>query len=525
MIVRAVVKKNEFYDSVLLMRISEEANKLEGIEQAAVLMGTHLNKEVLGSLGLFTNEILESGPNDLVIAVQAKTEDGIQKALVNIDHMLQDKRQRVKAAYSPKSLSAALDVMPDANLVLISVPGEFAKREAKKALENGLHVFLFSSNVPVEDELELKQLARRKGALVMGPDCGTSVINNVILGFGNAVNTGPVGIVAASGTGIQQASTIIHRLGSGISQAIGTGGRDISDEIGAITMLEGIRLVEEHEKTEVILLISKPPSREITEKVISAAKSCKKTVIVNFIGVDAGIIEKTGLIFATTLEDAAHKAVAVTKGERIGEIIFTLPKEKIASIAKTEQSKLTPNQKYVRGLFSGGTLCYESLSILSRSIGTIYSNIPLEPDLKLSNTKKSYMHTCLDLGTDEFVIGRPHPMIDPTLRQQKILEEARDPETAVVLLDFVIGYGSHSDPAGALVPAIIQGKKESEEHGRYLPVLASVIGTELDYQDLRQQVEKLNEAGVIVLPSNAQATRIAALIATRSNLLGKAFGK
>ncbi len=518
MIVKTIVKKNEFYNSVLLMHISEEASKLRGIDQAAVLMATDLNKDVLGYIGLLTEEVLEASPNDFVIAIKAETEEEAQKATGEIENMLRTKQTEVDGEYFPKTLNSALEMMTEANLVVISVPGEFAKREALRALEKRLHVFLFSSNVPIEDELDLKQLAREKGLLMMGPECGTAIINNVVLGFGNILNRGPVGIVAASGTGIQQTSTMVHRMGSGISQALGTGGRDLSKEIGGITTLEGIKYLEQDEKTEVILLISKPPSQQVCEKVLEAAKGGKKPVIINFFGIETASIKRAGLIPAVTLEDAACKAVAIAKGEGLKEVVFTFPNEKILSIASKEYVKLAPKQKYIRGLFSGGTLCYESEMILKGLIGNVSSNMPLKPALKLSNPHQSQMHTCVDLGAEEFVVGRPHPMIDPTLRKQRILQEARDPETGTILLDIVLGYGSHPDPAGALAPVIAQAKKKAEEDGRYLPVVASIIGTELDPQNLTEQEEKLKEAGVVVLPSNAQATRMAALIVTRAKL-------
>jgi succinyl-CoA synthetase alpha subunit len=518
MIVKTIVKKNEFYNSVLLMRISEAANKLKDIDQAAVLMATELNKGVLGDMGLLTEEIMEAGPNDLVIAFKTETEARMQQAIGEIENMLQIKQKETEGEYFPKTLRSALEMMPEANLVVISVPGEFAKREALRALEKGLHVFLFSSNVPIEDELALKKFAREKALLVMGPDCGTAIINGIVLGFGNVLNKGPIGIVAASGTGIQQTSTLIHRMGSGISQALGTGGRDLSDKIGGITTLDGIKYLAQDEKTEVILLISKPPSRQVCEKVLEAAKRCQKTVIINFFGIETASIRSAGLIPAITLEDAADKAVALAKGGDLKEIAFAPPRAEISSIANRECANLAPNQKYIRGLFSGGTLCYESLTILKGLIGNVYSNMPLKPGLKLSNPHQSRRHTCLDMGSEEFVVGRPHPMIDPTLRKQRILRDASDPETATILLDIVLGYGSHPDPAGALAPLIAQARKEAERDGRYLPVVASVVGTELDPQALGEQEKILKEAGVVVLPSNAQATRLAALIATRRQL-------
>ena len=270
-------------------------------------------------------------------------------------------------------------------------------------------------------------------------------------------------------------------------------------------------------------MISKPPSQKVSQKVLETAKQCEKPIIINFSGVETTNIKSADVIPAVTLEDAAYKAVAIAKGEEPREVVFTFPRDQILSIASGEFVKLAPEQKYIRGLFSGGTLCYESLVILKELIGNVYLNKPLAPNLKLLDTRISQMHTCIDMGAEEFVLGRPHPMIDPTLRKQRILREARDPRTGTVLLDIVLGYGSHPDPAGALAPVIAQAKREAEKDGRYLPIVASVVGTELDPQHLEEQEEKLKETEVVVLPSNAQATRMAALITSRGHLQGKLF--
>ena len=523
MVVKTIVRKNEFYDSVLLMRIMEEANKLRGVTQAAVLMATELNKELLRDMNLLTEEVRVASPNDFVIAIKAKNKDEADEVIGEIENMLRTKQAEAMGEYFPKTLSSALEMMSDANLVVVSVPGEFASREAQRAMEKGLHVFLFSSNVTVVEELALKQFAREKGLLMMGPDCGTAIINSVVLGFGNILSKGPIGIVAAAGTGIQQVSTIIHRLGSGVSHALGTGGRDLSQEIGGITTIDGIKYLEQDDKTEVILLISKPPSQKVSQKVLETAKQCEKPIIINFLGIETANMESADVIPAVTLEDAAYKAVAIAKGEEPREGAFTFPRNQILSIASGEFVKLMPEQKYIRGLFSGGTLCYESLIILKELNGNVYSNKPLTANFRLLDTRTSQMHACIDMGAEEFVLGRPHPMIDPTLRKQRILREARDPRTGTVLLDIVLGYGSHPDPAGALAPVIAQAKREAEKDGRYLPIVASVVGTELDPQHLEEQEEKLKETEVVVLPSNAQATRMAALITSRGHLQGKLF--
>lgn len=515
MTIKTVVRRSEFYDSIFLMRISEEASKIGGVRQAVALMATDLNKELLENIGLLTEDAKEAGPSDLVIALEAETEDHLHRALKEIDGMLSRRRREAAEEYFPYTLESALEMMPDANVVTISVPGEFARREALTALRRGLHVFLFSSNVSLEEELELKTLARRRGLLMMGPDCGTALINGVTLGFGNALRKGPIGIVAAAGTGIQQVGALIHGMGSGISHAIGTGGRDLAEEIGGITMSEGLKRLEGEEGTEVIVLISKPPSPPVAEKILGLAKRCGKPVVVNFIGADPTEVRKAGLIPAVTLEEAAYKAVALARGEAPRKAMFVPISDALLSVAAYESAKLTSDQKYVRGFFSGGTLCYESISILEGLIGDIYSNTPIKPGLKLPSPHVSKGHTCVDMGAMEFVAGRPHPMIDPTLRSQRILREAGDPETAVILLDIVLGYGAHPDPAGALASSIKRAKRKAEDGGRHLPVVASLIGTELDVQGVEDQKEKLMEDGVIVLPSNAQATRVAALIATR----------
>jgi len=523
MVVRVIVRKNTYRDSVTLMRISNEASRLDGVSRAAVVMATPTNKQLLKDVKLLIDEAEKASPNDLVIALDAKSEEIMKSAISEVDRLL-SARKTAETEVLPKTLDSALRLMPDANLVMISVPGDFAKREALKALRKGLNVFLFSSNVPVEQELELKKISREKGLLMMGPDCGTAIINNIVLGFGNVVSQGSIGIVSASGTGLQQVSTLIHERGLGISQAIGTGGNDLSGTVGGIMMIEGIKLLEEDEKTQAIVLISKPPDPQISEKVLKAASRCQKPIVVNFLGGDIDAIRQRGFIATTTLEDAARTACALIQGKKPEKTIFTIPERRIMSIVNAESSKLSRMQKYVRGLFSGGTLCYEALVVLDPLIGNVDSNAPVKPEYKLEDVNASKKHTCVDMGSEEFTVGRLHPMIDFTLIKRRIVQEAKDPETAVVLLDVVLGYSAHQNPAAELIPSIAEAKTAAEQSGRFLSVVASIVGTPVDPQDLRKQKRKLKEAGVIVMPSNAQATRIAALIATRGAVEKKLFG-
>jgi len=505
------------------MRISNNIAELEGVKEAAVVMGTPINKDLLKNLDLLIEEAENATPNDLVIALDAEDDASIETALLEVDRLLTARETSEEGEVFPKTLDSAIREMPDANMVLISVPGEFAAREATKAVRKGLNVFLFSSNVAVEDELKLKQLALEKGLLMMGPDCGTAIINNVVLGFGNVVRKGTIGIVSAAGTGLQQVSTIIHSEGFGISQAIGTGGNDLSKAVGGLMMIEGIKRLAEDTTTEAIVLISKPPDKDVSDRVLDAAKRSNKPVVVNFLGGNPEEIERKGCVSAATLEDTANAVCALMQEKQPSRTVFTAKSEEAMSLAQSESSNLETDQKFIRGLFTGGTLCSEALVILSPLLETIYSNSPLRPEERFEDSSVSKDHTCVDMGSEEFTIGRPHPMIDYTLRRQRIIREGADPETAVILLDVVIGYGSHDDPAGELIPPIIEAKAAAKKEGRHLSFVASIVGTNLDHQDLRKQQKRLEDAGVIVMPSNAQAVRLAALIATRGVVEDRLF--
>jgi FdrA protein len=514
-VARVVVLKGTYRDSITLMKISNEVSEMAGIRNAAAVMATDLNKRLLSDLGFRTDEIEPAGSNDVIIALDAQDERTLEGAFARVEGLLSAQETMPSEEARPRTLDSGLGLLPDANLVMISVPGEFAKREALKALRKGLHVFLFSSNVDAADELELKQTARDKYLLLMGPDCGTAIINGVVLGFGNVVNRGAVGIVSASGTGLQQVSVLIQREGMGISQAIGTGGNDLSEAIGGIMMMEGIRRVEEDEETKAMVIISKPPNPQTARRVLAFVRRCRKPVVVNFLGQSIDPAEIKGQHQAGTLEDAANIVCSLMQGKKFERKPFSAPGDWVLRVADGEASRLTKTQRYVRGLFSGGTLCYEAMVVMTPLIGEAYSNRPLRAPQRLEDSNISREHTCVDLGSEEFTKGRPHPMIDFKLRKMRILREAGDPETAVILLDVVLGLGSNPDPAAELVPSIVEAKALAQKNGRFLPVVASVIGTPGDPQDLAKQQEELEKAGVVVMPSNAQASRMAALIASK----------
>jgi len=374
---------------------------------------------------------------------------------------------------------------------------------------------LFSDNVTIEEEKALKTYAYEHELLMMGPDCGTAIVNHVPLAFANVVRRGDIGIVAASGTGTQEVTSLIDQLGGGVSQVLGTGGRDLKKEIGGLMMKLGLDALKNDPETKVIALVSKPPARQIADEILALAAQCGKPVVVCFIGGERKDIEPFGLTAAVSLEDAAHKAVALSRGDKAEDFTgFDMGEQKAESMAKEIAGRMMKGQKFVRGFYTGGTLCDEAMKLFIGDLGHIYSNIPLNPEDALEDPRggKSREHTFLDFGDDAFTIGKPHPMIDPSLRAERVIADGKDPSCAVILTDCVIGYGSHPNPAEDLAEAIRTAKAEAERAGRHLCCVCSVCGTEGDPQNLTRMRQQLAEAGAVVLPSNAQATRFAARI-------------
>ena len=446
---KIIVQANRYADSVTLMLVSQRVQQLPGIEAALVGMGSSLNLDVLQTLD-FQVEV-SAGPNDLIIALRGRDDEAVQNALDQMEAMMRAPRSSGsgQGQEQPKSIAQAL-AKQKSNLALISVPGAYAAREARKALEQNLHVMLFSDNVSLAEEIELKKLAHSRELLLMGPDCGTAILNGVPLAFANVVRRGVIGLVAASGTGAQEVSVQIDRMGQGVSQVIGTGGRDLHEAVGGIMMLDGIEALRQDTETQVIVVVSKPAAPAIADKVFRALSESGKPAVLYVIGSKGQIKGNAQVMVARNLLETAQLAVQLAGGVPIpkgsGDQTDTF------RIAKS----LHPEQKYVRGLFSGGTLCDEAMEILTEKLGLIYSYSPLDPAGQLLDPNQSLQNTVLDLGDDFFTVGRPHPMIDLTLRKQRILAEAMDPEVAVILLDLVLGYGAHPDPAGELVSVLAE---------------------------------------------------------------------
>ncbi len=417
--------------------------------------------------------------------------------------------------FRPKTVRSAVKEMPEANMAIISIAGRYAADEAWECLRRGLHVLLFSDNVSIEDEVALKKYASEHGLLLMGPGAGTAIINGVALAFANVIPSGPVGIVSAAGTGLQETATLLGKNGIGITQGIGTGGRDLKKEIGGIMYLDGLKALQADPDTKVILLVSKPPAPEMARMVMDQVAKSSKPTVVCLLGGDTRSVEAPKHVHVVnTLEEAGLLAARLA-GAKIPEPKELIAKEteEIKVLAKSLKPKLKAEQKYLRGLFSGGTLCYESQVIWRDEFEIeVTSNAPLDKKYQMKDSLKSEKNCCVDLGEEEFTVGRPHPMIDNDLRVRRLLSEGKDPSVAVILLDVVIGYGAHPDPAAELGDAIRKAQTAAKAEGREIIFVASVTGTEGDPQNLTRTTQTLKAAGVHVCNSNAAASRLAALL-------------
>lgn len=508
------IKKGMYFDSVTLMNLNRKIGEIEGITDVAVVMGTDGNKAILQEAGFMTPEFNDSEASDLLIAVTIEHQKIGKDILAKIDAKLSQLRTAATSSqetYQPGSIEGALRIISGANLALISVPGSYASAEAWKAMNRGLHVMIFSDNVPIEEEIELKNLGSKRDLLVMGPDCGTAIINGIPLGFANAVRRGNIGIVAAAGTGLQEVSCIISDRDGGISQAVGTGGRDVKREVGGRTFLAALNALAFDEVTEVMLLVSKPPDDLVLKKIHDTLSDIPKPVVSVFLGAESGRAAKSSgrashppRYSAATLEEGALLALALANKDQPGDVLRQLNgREKVLrETASGEVKKRGKRQKYLRGLFSGGSLCAEGQVILSSMIADVFSNAPTHSANQIEDALRSQKNTLIDLGEDEFTRGRPHPMIDYSLRNHRIQEEADDPETAVILLDVVLGYGAHPDPAAALAPVLRAASQK-------VTVICSVTGTDGDPQNKRHVETALKQSGAIVMPSNAAASQLA----------------
>ena len=494
---KTIVKKGSYHDSVVLMLLTNQISSIEGVKKVSIMMATPANKDIYRQSGLSTSELEEASANDMVVVADVD-DDGLLDVIMEEVEAFFKKQSTSesdkKGAEAVRSWDKALGKLADANLAVISIPGAYAALEADRALDEGMNVFMFSDNVTLEDEIKLKKKAHEKGLAVMGPDCGTGIIQGVPIAFTNHVAPGPIGIIGASGTGIQELTTIIDRLGEGVKNAIGTGGRDLSTEVGGITMMDMIEAMEKDDTVKVLIIISKPPAKAVRDRISDRLSNFKKPVVTLFLGEKPEYHEEN-FYHAYTLDEAARLAVGLVRGQDIAE----------GSVEVDSSSFFAAEEKKtIKAYYSGGTLAGEAAMLIKDAL-----NLKVPPQKAEGFMVQTDGHIVVDLGDDVYTQGKPHPMIDPAKRIECMQEAIDDESTGVILLDIMLGYGSHEDMAGALLPAIIRLRDKAREEGRKLFFVATVCGTRRDFQGYDKAVETLKEAGVIVCENNKLAVHTA----------------
>ena len=494
---KTIVKKGSYHDSVVLMLLTNQISTIEGVKKVSIMMATPANKDIYRQSGLSTEELEGASANDMVVVADVDDEGILDVIMQEVEEFFKKQstsESEKKGAESVKSWDKALKKLPDANLAVISIPGAYAALEADRALDEGMNVFMFSDNVTLEDEIKIKQTAHEKGLAVMGPDCGTGIIQGVPIAFTNNVTPGSIGIIGASGTGIQELTTIIDRLGEGVKNAIGTGGRDLSTEVGGITMMDMIEAMESDDSVKVLIIISKPPAKEVRDRISDRLSNFKKPVVTLFLGEKPEYHEEN-FYHAYTLDEAARLAVGLVRGEEIKEGTVDVDASKFFGAEE---------KKTIKAYYSGGTLAGEAAMLIKDAL-----NLKVPPQKAEGFMLKTDGHIVVDLGDDVYTQGKPHPMIDPAKRIECMQDAIDDESTGVILLDIMLGYGSHADMAGALLPSIIELRDKAQAEGRKLFFVATVCGTRRDFQNYDEAVGKLKEAGVIVCENNKLAVHTA----------------
>ncbi len=494
---KTVVKKGSYHDSVVLMLLTNQISTIEGVKKVSIMMATPANKDIYRQSGLATEELEAASANDLVIVADVDDDsllDTIEAEMEEFFQKQSTESNEKKGAESVKSWEKALAKQPDANLAVISIPGAYAALEADRALDEGLNVFMFSDNVTLEDEVKLKKKAHEKGLAVMGPDCGTGIIQSVPIAFTNNVAPGSIGIIGASGTGIQELTTIIDRLGEGVTNAIGIGGRDLNAAVGGITMMDMIDAMEDDDAVKVLVIVSKPPAKEVRDKIAARLSNFSKPIVTLFVGEKPEYHEEN-FYHAYTLDEAARLAVGLVRGEEIPEATVEVDE---SQFYKAE------DKKTIKAYYSGGTLANEAAMLIKDAM-----DVKVPPEDIEGYMLQLDGNVVVDLGDDAYTQGKPHPMIDPAKRIECMQEAVDDESTGAVLFDIMLGYGSHADMAGALLPTIKELMAKAESQGRKVFFVATVCGTRRDFQGYDEAVNKLKDAGVIVCENNKLACRTA----------------
>ncbi len=480
--VRSVVLRSGVYaDSVRLMQVSREVAGTDGVSDVLVAMATPLNLELAANMGLAPDE--PASPEQLLVAIRAESDEALATAVSAVDAALAARERSSGSAQAirQRTIGGGLEELEGSALAIVSVPGPYAVAEAADAIAAGRSVLVFSDGVPVEHEVALKRAAHEAGVLVMGPDCGTAIVSGVALGFANVVRPGPVGLVAASGTGAQQISCLLDMAGVGVSHVLGVGGRDLSEAVGGLATLDALAALDADEGTERVMVVSKPPAPSVAAAVASFAGELSVPV-------------RSAVLSPETPDLTAAVEGLLTD---MGLEVPTWP-------SRPGPDEAAAPGAVLKGFYSGGTLADEAMLLAAPVLGDIRSNTPLKPELALGTDLSAPGHVVVDFGDDALTVGRAHPMIDPTLRLEAISNLAARREPAVLLLDVVLGYGADPDPAHSLAPTLTAARRAGS-----LPVVIALIGTETDPQGWSRQADALVEAGAAVFASNAAATRYA----------------
>lgn len=489
--IHAFIKKGCFQDSVSLMIISRKLSESENVDDVSVMMGTPANKSLLETTGFWHDDFNQATPNDICVAIRTEAADEsiTQTILQQLDESLQQLAQATGGSQTllqVRRWESACQKLPEANMTLISVAGEYAAELANQALDRNLNVMMFSDNVTLEDEINLKRRAQDKGLLVMGPDCGTSMIAGTPLAFANVMPEGNIGVIGASGTGIQELCSQIALAGEGITHAIGLGGRDLSAEVGGISALTALDMLGADDKSQVLAFVSKPPAEAVRQRIVTAMKATGKPVVALFLGYTSAATRDENVWFASTLDDAARLACL------------------LARVTARRSALSATGDGLIRGLYTGGTLAAEAAGLLAANL-----NVAADAQHHHGMMLDAAGHQIIDLGDDFYTVGRPHPMIDPALRNQLITDLGSQPQVRVLLVDVVIGYGATADPAASLVEAW-QKAYAVRDIDQPLFAIATVTGTERDPQCRSLQIATLEDAGIAVVSSLPEATLLAA---------------
>ena len=506
-----ITKKNFFRDSVQMMQFSQQLKDEQGVIDAAIVMGTDLNKNTLKKMELLTEDGAIATENDTLISINCKDKNSLNDAIQKAERLLTSNTTKSKNEFN--SLASALDTFDNANIASLSIPGQFVKEMATELIRKQLHLFVFSDHVPLEDEIYLKNLALENNVLFMGPEAGTSILNGTVFGFGNRIRNGSIGIIGASGTGIQESSTMIDLFGEGISHGIGVGGRDLRNDIGGMMTMKTMEIFEDDPNTKAVLLVSKPVGDDVRNKIINKINNfSKKNYVICLIGDNENREDSAKIKFSKSIQTSVLKILKYVNDDAYKKTKDVIRKQVDDSIklAESLSNDLNSEQKFVRGFFAGGTLCYESKIILEQMIGKVHSNLSSDDEYSIKGNATSKENTLIDFGEEEFTSARPHPIIDPLLRKNRILEDANDPNVGVIIIDIICGINAAKNTMAFHAETIKKAIENAKEKGRKLSVFAYICGTEKDVS--KNELKLLTDSGAKLFASNSLMSFAAALV-------------